>query len=94
MTEGSDAGFSARGLRFGNQGAGSAPDFARNDRGEADDHWARPVGQTCGKCAAELTTRDFIRRRLDGSWVHEACPGGVSAQDDVDPDAAEPAPNS
>jgi hypothetical protein len=91
MTEGSDAGFSARGLRFGNQGAGGAPDFARNDRGEADDHWARPVGQSCGKCAAELTSRDFIRRRMDGSWVHEACPGTTAPDGTADVAAETPA---
>ena len=94
MTEGSDYGFNARGLRFGDQGASGGPDFARNDRGDADDHWARPVDQTCGKCAAELTARDFIRRRGDGTWVHEACPRGSSADLDADhPETDGPAPN-
>jgi hypothetical protein len=83
MTEGSDYGWNARGLRFGDQGASAAPDFARNDRGDVDDHWSRAVGQERGKCAVELTSRDFVRRRLDGTWVHEDCPGGVSAQDGI-----------
>lgn len=74
MTEGSDYGLNSRGLRFGDQGVNGAPDFATNDRGDVDDHWSRAVGQECGKCAAELTSRDFVRRRLDGTWVHDACP--------------------
>ncbi|HET7531113.1 MAG TPA: hypothetical protein VFJ98_09160 [Mycobacteriales bacterium] len=82
MTEGSDAGLNARGLRFGNQGANGSPDFARNDRGGVDDHWSRAVGQRCGKCDTELTPRDFVRRRLDGTWVHQACPRATSSSDD------------
>ena len=74
MTDGSDYGWSARGLRFGDQGANSAPDLAANDRGDVDDHWSRAVGQACGKCGAKLTADDYTRRRLDGTWVHEACP--------------------
>jgi hypothetical protein len=87
MTEGSDYGFNARGARFGDQGANGAPDFARNDRGDADDHWSRSDGEACARCDAELTPRDFIRRRADGTWVHESCPptrpnseGSVSEQ--------------
>ena len=74
MTEGSDYGWSARGVRFGDQGANAAPDFARNDRGAVDDHWSRAIEQACGKCGADLTAGDFVRRRLDGTWVHESCP--------------------
>jgi hypothetical protein len=80
MTEGSDAGWSAKGLRFGDQGASGAPDFARHDRGDADDHWSREVGQECGKCSSELTAIDFVRRRLDGTWVHEKCPSPASPE--------------
>jgi hypothetical protein len=81
MTEGSDAGWSARGLRFGDQGATGAPDFVRGDRGDIDDHWSRAVGQACAKCKAELTARDFVRRRNDGTWIHEDCPRGVPTID-------------
>lgn len=79
MSEGSDYGMNARGLRFGDQGASGAPDFARTDRGDVDDHWSRAVGEPCGKCTAELTSRDFVRRRQDGTWIHEACPPGEAA---------------
>ena len=81
MTEGSDAGWSARGLRFGDQGATGAPDFVRGDRGDVDDHWSRAVGQECGKCAAELTAGDFVRRRPDGTWIHESCPRAAKSAD-------------
>ena len=75
-TGGSDYGFNAGGARFGDQGANVAPDFVRADRGDTDDHWSRAVGQECGKCGTELTTKDFVRRRQDGTWVHESCPPG------------------
>lgn len=80
-TGGSDYGFNARGARFGDQGVNDAPDFDRADRGDADDHWSRAVGQECGNCGAGLTSRDFVRRRQDGTWVHESCPTGSSIED-------------
>jgi hypothetical protein len=67
-------GWGEPGARGGGQGATGAPDFVRSDRGDADDHWSRAVGQECGKCGVELTTSDFVRRRHDGTWVHETCP--------------------
>lgn len=67
----------------GGQGATGAPDFARPDRGEADDHWSRAVGQACRKCGVELTAKDYVRRRLDGTWVHENnCPRPASDEAD------------
>jgi hypothetical protein len=87
MSEGSDLGWSARGLRFGDQGVGPASDVASHDRGAVDDHWSRAVGQACGKCEAELTAVDYVRRRLDGSWVHEACPP-LHTDDDLAVDEA------
>ena len=81
MTDGSDYGWNARGLRFGDQGVTGAPDFVRGDRGDVDDHWSRAVGQMCGKCAVELTARDFVRRQADGTWIHEGCPRAMSAQE-------------
>jgi len=79
-----DAGLFERGepgARAGAQAATGAPDFARHDRGDADDHWYRAVGQACGKCGAELSAIDFVRRRLDGTWVHDRCPRDPSAKD-------------
>ena len=64
------------GARGGAQGATGAPDFPRHDRGDADDHWSRAAGQTCGNCDTELVSIDFVRRRPDGVWVHENCPRG------------------
>ena len=82
MTTGSEmAGWGEWGARGGGQGSTGAPDFVRGDRGEVDDHWSRAVEQACGKCEAELTARDFVRRRHDGSWVHEDCPRSVPTQD-------------
>lgn len=91
-TGGSDYGFNSQGPRFGDQGANCAPDFVRGDRGDVDDHWSRAVGQACEKCGSELTARDFVRRRDDGTWVHENCPQSVPAQDgDASQDADEAA---
>ena len=80
-TGGSDYGFNARGARFGDQGATGAPDFVRADRGDTDDHWSHAVGHECHKCGAELTAKDFVRRRHDGTWVHESCPPRSATKD-------------
>jgi hypothetical protein len=30
--------------------------------------------QTCGRCGNEIQPGEEVRRRADGTWVHEACP--------------------
>jgi len=55
-------------------GRGAAPDFARHDRGDADDNWVHAEGESCARCGAEITAKDFIRRSAGGGWVHEGCP--------------------
>ena len=93
MTVGSElAGWGEWGARGGGQGATGAPDFARPDRGDVDDHWSHAVGEPCSKCGVELTARDFVRRRSDGTWVHEGCPPAIPAEDvDSSSPADEPA---
>jgi hypothetical protein len=82
MTTGSELfGWGEPGARGGGQGSTGAPDFVRSDRGDADDHWSHAAGQACGKCAVELTSADFVRRRHDGTWVHESCPRTASTDD-------------
>jgi citrate synthase len=36
---------------------------------------ARAAGQRCGRCEQQITAGQDARRRLGGTWVHEACPG-------------------
>lgn len=35
---------------------------------------ARAAGQRCGRCGRPVTPRQDARRRVCGTWVHEACP--------------------
>jgi hypothetical protein len=35
---------------------------------------ARAAGQRCGRCGQAITARQDTRRRIGGTWVHEACP--------------------
>jgi len=35
---------------------------------------ARAAGQRCGRCGQPVTPRQDARRRVGGTWVHEACP--------------------
>ena len=75
MTTGSELfSWGEPGARGGGQGSTGAPDFVRQDRGDVDDNWSRADGETCTKCSAELTTRDFVRRTATGGWSHENCP--------------------
>jgi hypothetical protein len=67
---GPGANFAAAGARI----AGTAPDFALRDRGDVDDNWVHAEGESCAKCGADLTPRDYIRRSARGGWVHERCP--------------------
>jgi hypothetical protein len=36
---------------------------------------AHAAGQRCGRCGRPVTPGQDARRRLSGTWVHEACPG-------------------
>lgn len=35
---------------------------------------ADAAGATCARCAEEIITGQPARRRLNGDWIHEACP--------------------
>lgn len=35
---------------------------------------ADPAGAACARCAEEIITGQPARRRLNGQWIHEACP--------------------
>lgn len=39
-----------------------------------DSNSAHAAGERCGRCDQPMTPRQDVRRRADGSWVHEACP--------------------
>ena len=55
-------------------GLGPASDDPAARDGD-DGNAARPAGQSCGRCGQPITARQDTRRRIDGSWVHETCPG-------------------
>jgi len=38
-----------------------------------DDNSARAAG-LCGRCGQPIMSRQDVRRRPGGAWVHEACP--------------------
>jgi hypothetical protein len=40
-----------------------------------DTNAARAAGQRCGRCGRPVTPWQDARRRVTGTWVHEACPG-------------------
>jgi hypothetical protein len=35
---------------------------------------AHPPGNACQRCGAVITPGQDVRRRADGTWVHEVCP--------------------
>ena len=35
---------------------------------------ARAAGECCGRCGRPVTPAQDVRRRVGGTWVHEACP--------------------
>jgi hypothetical protein len=39
-----------------------------------DDNEARAPGEICARCDIEIRPGDEVRRRADGTWVHEVCP--------------------
>jgi hypothetical protein len=38
------------------------------------DHEAHAPGSTCVLCGAVVRPGENVRRRADGSWMHEVCP--------------------
>lgn len=52
------------------------PDQASSD--PASTGWAdnsAQAGGHCGRCGQPIADGQDVRRRLRGTWVHEACPG-------------------
>ena len=47
-----------------------------DDTGTAprSDHEAHAPGEVCARCRQVIAPGQDVRRRLDGSWVHEICP--------------------
>jgi hypothetical protein len=39
-----------------------------------DDNEAHAPGMVCGLCGAVIAGGQDVRRRADGTWVHESCP--------------------
>jgi hypothetical protein len=39
-----------------------------------EDNEAQAPGQTCARCGNEIQLGQEVRRRADGTWVHEVCP--------------------
>ena len=44
-------------------------------RADLESNEARAVGQMCALCGAQITAGQDVRRRQDGRWMHEVCPG-------------------
>lgn len=59
------------GLRHSEHGATEPGDL---DAVAEDDNEAHAPGAICGRCGAEIQPGQDVRRRADGSWVHEVCP--------------------
>ena len=55
-------------------GLGPDADDPAADPNDLDTNAARAAGQRCGRCGQQITARQDTRRRIGGSWVHEACP--------------------
>jgi hypothetical protein len=51
-----------------------APDLAELEADPYDDNEARAPGETCARCGNEIAPGEDVRRRADGTWVHEVCP--------------------
>jgi hypothetical protein len=44
------------------------------DPAEWEGNAARIAAPRCGRCGRPLTPRQDVRRRVCGTWIHEACP--------------------
>jgi hypothetical protein len=58
----------------GTIGLGPDGDDPAADPADLDANVARAAGQHCGRCGQPITARQDTRRRVGGTWVHEACP--------------------
>ena len=55
-------------------GLGPDSDDPASGPADLDTNAARASGQRCGRCGQPITARQDTRRRVGGTWVHEACP--------------------
>jgi hypothetical protein len=55
-------------------GLGPDSDDPAGGPADLDTNAARAAGQPCGRCGQSITARQDTRRRIGGTWVHEACP--------------------
>jgi hypothetical protein len=39
-----------------------------------DGNAARAAGRCCGRCGQPIAPGQDVRRRVNGTWVHESCP--------------------
>jgi hypothetical protein len=39
-----------------------------------DDNEAHAPGEICARCGRAIEPGDEVRRRADGTWVHQVCP--------------------
>ena len=50
----------------------------RRERSEYNSVWgsneAHAPGQLCARCGVLISPGQDVRRRADGTWVHEICP--------------------
>jgi hypothetical protein len=53
---------------------GSDRQEARDPSGSPDTNAATAPGKVCGLCGALIQANQEARRRVDGDWIHEACP--------------------
>ena len=56
------------------------PEDQDPDRLTGDDNEAHAPGQVCGLCGAVITAGQEVRRRADGTWVHEVCPPDLTPE--------------
>jgi len=54
------------------QGSQRSPE--PNQNGSADSNAATAPGKICELCGAIIRADQEARRRVDGEWIHEACP--------------------
>jgi hypothetical protein len=46
----------------------------------AEDNEAHAPGEVCELCGAVITSGQDVRRRVDGTWVHEVCPPDLTPE--------------
>jgi hypothetical protein len=53
---------------------GSDQSHEHDQDGPADGNAATAPGKTCELCGAVIHASQQVRRRVNGEWIHEACP--------------------